>query len=247
MTTTKNHLDDLSGDQDSGQSESAEPQSRLSPRETAVLAVVRTGLTTKEIAARLHVSRSTVNYHLANIYRKLKAHSRVEALNAFDELVTQTQIDVERRVLELGTRLAAGFGLPSDAPRRAAYYQVSGDTVAPLMEVDAANTRAGDGFAVVEHPFFYEIAASGQPRSGALDSRLLGPQVRRVAAATGVTHGAGVPVHRGSALHGILVLGARGEDVPREQFRRLVDLGRLVEFALQPIRSTALGDSSLGG
>ena len=34
------------------------------------------------------------------------------------------------------------------------------------------------------------------------------------------------------ALHGVLAIGVRGTELPIEVFRRLVDLGRLVELAL---------------
>ena len=36
------------------------------------------GKTNKEIAAQLYLSPKTIEYHLANAYRKLGVHSRVE-------------------------------------------------------------------------------------------------------------------------------------------------------------------------
>ena len=55
----------------------------LSPREREVLALLAAGLTTKAIALRLEVSRSTAVYHLANIYRKLRVHNRVDAARMY--------------------------------------------------------------------------------------------------------------------------------------------------------------------
>jgi DNA-binding CsgD family transcriptional regulator len=60
---------------------------QLSGREREVLALLSTGCTSKAIAAQLGVSRNTANYHLANIYRKLGAHNRVAACNAFRRML----------------------------------------------------------------------------------------------------------------------------------------------------------------
>lgn len=56
---------------------SAEPQDdeSLTPRESAVLAEVASGLSSKEIAQRLNISVRTVETHRQNIKRKLDIHS----------------------------------------------------------------------------------------------------------------------------------------------------------------------------
>lgn len=41
------------------------------------------GLTTKDLAVQLGITVNTANYYLANVYRKLGAHSRVAAANAY--------------------------------------------------------------------------------------------------------------------------------------------------------------------
>lgn len=53
----------------------------LTPRELEVLRSVAAGLTTKEAAARLGISRRSVDAHLRTIYRKLEAGNRVKAVN----------------------------------------------------------------------------------------------------------------------------------------------------------------------
>ncbi len=56
---------------------------RLTRREREVLALVAQGMDTKEIAARLMLSLSTVRNHVQHILGKLGAHSRLEAAVLF--------------------------------------------------------------------------------------------------------------------------------------------------------------------
>jgi two-component system, NarL family, response regulator LiaR len=52
----------------------------LTDRELAILVLMADGLTLQQIALRLSVSLSTVKYHSANIFDKLNAENRSEAL-----------------------------------------------------------------------------------------------------------------------------------------------------------------------
>ncbi|NCC32168.1 MAG: response regulator transcription factor [Chloroflexia bacterium] len=54
---------------------------RLSQREHAVFALLLHGLSNDAIAERLHISRTTVKFHLRNIYGKLGVRTRVEAIS----------------------------------------------------------------------------------------------------------------------------------------------------------------------
>lgn len=58
----------------------------ISPREMAVLAELAAGLSNKEIARRLEVSPNTVKTHVANLFAKLEARRRTEALRKAREL-----------------------------------------------------------------------------------------------------------------------------------------------------------------
>ena len=58
----------------------------LSARELEVLQLLKSNLRGPEIAERLVVSLNTVRYHTKNIYRKLRANSRLEAIQRAKEL-----------------------------------------------------------------------------------------------------------------------------------------------------------------
>jgi LuxR family maltose regulon positive regulatory protein len=56
------------------------PGETLSPSELAVLRLLPTGLSQREIGAELYLSVNTVKTHCRNIYAKLHAGSREEAV-----------------------------------------------------------------------------------------------------------------------------------------------------------------------
>ena len=56
------------------------PAPRLSAREHEVLECIARGLSYDEVAAELTVTRSTVETHVRNLYRKLEANSKVSAV-----------------------------------------------------------------------------------------------------------------------------------------------------------------------
>lgn len=59
--------------------QAAEQSSSLTSRELGILRLVAAGETNREIAQQLWITRQTVKFHVANIYRKLGVGNRTEA------------------------------------------------------------------------------------------------------------------------------------------------------------------------
>jgi DNA-binding NarL/FixJ family response regulator len=68
----------------------AKTEPSMTPREAAVLELLRRGLPNKLIAYRLGMSISTVKVHVHNIIRKLKVHNRTEVAVAARHLGAET-------------------------------------------------------------------------------------------------------------------------------------------------------------
>jgi len=60
----------------------------LSRREQEVLALVAAAMSNRQIAVRLSVTEGTVKRHLRNIFHKLGAVSRIDAVNKFNKLTS---------------------------------------------------------------------------------------------------------------------------------------------------------------
>jgi DNA-binding NarL/FixJ family response regulator len=50
------------------------------------LLLLKQGLSNKNISFKVGLSENTVKYHLKNIYKKLGAKNRVDAINKFNEI-----------------------------------------------------------------------------------------------------------------------------------------------------------------
>ena len=61
---------------DSGAADLLRPVRRITPAELRVLRFVALGMTSREIAERLWVSRQAVTYHIGNLFMKLRADTR---------------------------------------------------------------------------------------------------------------------------------------------------------------------------
>jgi DNA-binding NarL/FixJ family response regulator len=54
----------------------------LTKRESEVLRLFAQGMTSREAAEALFVSKRTCDFHAANAYQKLGVHTRIKAINA---------------------------------------------------------------------------------------------------------------------------------------------------------------------
>lgn len=86
-------------------------QPRLSEREMQILLLLREGLQNKVIARRLDLSVSTVKTHVANLFRKMGAGNRLDAICKFTAMTRAEPVD---EVLS--------FRQPVAAPRLAAVF-----------------------------------------------------------------------------------------------------------------------------
>ena len=82
------------GDGAAPQGGDVDPRQVLSVREREVLALVARALSNRQIGARLSITEGTVKRHLRNIFAKLGAVSRIDAVN---KAVAAGVIGTERR------------------------------------------------------------------------------------------------------------------------------------------------------
>ncbi|MCG2769451.1 MAG: response regulator transcription factor [Anaerolineae bacterium] len=62
------------------QGETSEAPDRFTLREIEILRLIAEGLTNREIAQRLCLSENTIKTYIQNLYQKLDAHNRIEAV-----------------------------------------------------------------------------------------------------------------------------------------------------------------------
>ncbi|WP_052736999.1 helix-turn-helix domain-containing protein [Paenibacillus algorifonticola] len=62
------------------------PKKRLTEQEFKILLLIADGLLNKEIAHSLNIKDDTVKFHIKNVYRKLGADNRIQALQQAKQL-----------------------------------------------------------------------------------------------------------------------------------------------------------------
>lgn len=60
----------------------------FSEMELKIIKLAEKGLTNKSISFDCGISENTVKFHLKNIFKKLNAHNRVEAIYKLNNLIT---------------------------------------------------------------------------------------------------------------------------------------------------------------
>ncbi len=136
-------------------------------------------------------------------------------------------------ITALGADLAGRIALPEGSEAlRASYMRIEDGVVVIDAQFDQSGVHVEGSFPLEEHPGIAEAVATLRPVSSRLDPECVGPVVRDILTATGVTHGVWVPVCPDGELHGVLTVASRGTPVPKECVERVVALGHFLELAL---------------
>lgn len=69
---------------------------RLTPTEVKVLSLISEGMTSKDAAMKLIVSKRTIDFHMKNIFNKLDVRNRVSAIRRAERLGLIPKMDYDR-------------------------------------------------------------------------------------------------------------------------------------------------------
>jgi len=179
------------------------------------------------LSVAIHVIRCRLEVSRARTERMLRHE---EALNAAARQLVQ--LSEPSQITALGAQLALGVASPPGSEiLRASYFRIEGDTVVIDAQFDQRGVLVEERWPLHEHPALQQAVESRRPVAAQLDGEV-GPTVRALLEASGVTHGAWVPVCPDGELHGVLTIASRGAAIPDECVERCVALGHFLELAL---------------
>ncbi len=136
-------------------------------------------------------------------------------------------------ITALGADLAGRLALPEGSESlRASYMRIEDGVVVIDAQFDQSGEHVEGSWPLQQHPGIAEAVATLRPVSSRLDPECVGPVVRDILTATGITHGLWVPVCPDGELHGVLSVASRGTPVPEQCVERVVALGHFLELAL---------------
>jgi signal transduction histidine kinase len=187
---------------------------------------------TGAIAAMLSVAIHTLRGRL------VQSNARTERLLQHEEALNSAsrqlaQLSEPPQITALGAQLALGIASPAGSEiLRSSYFRVEDGMVVIDAQFDQLGTVIDATWPLEEHAGLSEAVASSRPVAGEIDRAAAGPTVRAVLDASGVTHGAWVPVCPDGTLHGVLAIASRGAPIPNECVERCVTLGHFLELAL---------------
>jgi signal transduction histidine kinase len=195
-------------------------------------ATVRRLFLTGAIAAMLtvavHVLRGRLVESNARTGRLLRQE---ETLN--DALRQLVQLSEPPQITALGAQLAMEIASPRGSEiLRSSYYRIEGDMVLVEAQFDDAGPQIEGRWPVAEHPGLREAVEARRPVTARLDHSQVGPSLKAVFDASGITYGAWVPVCPDGELHGVLAMATRGDSIPNECVDRCAALGHFLELAL---------------
>src|SRR3984957_2185247 len=180
------------------------------------------------LSVAIHVIRGRLEESRARTERMLRHE---EALNAAAHQLVQ--LSEPPQITALGAQLALGIASPPGSEiLRASYLRLEDDMVVVDAQFDQLGIVVAERWPLHEPPALQRAVESLQPVADELDSDGVGPTVRALLQASGVTHGAWVPVCPNGQLHGVLAIASRGGAIPDECVERCVALGHFLELAL---------------
>ncbi len=187
---------------------------------------------TGSIAAMLSIAIHTLRGRLLETSARTSRLLRhEEALNAAARQLVQ--LSEPPQITALGAQLALGIASPRGSEiLRASYFRIEDGMVVLDAQFDQVGTVVEERWPLEEHPGLREAVTTLEPVACRIDRDHAGPTVRRVLDASGITHGAWVPVCPDGTLHGVLAIASRGAEIPRESVDRCVALGHFLELAL---------------
>ena len=195
---------------------------------TTLRRLLLTGAIAAMLSVSIHVIRKRLEDASARTERMLRHE---EALNAAARQLVQ--LSEPPQITALGAQLALGIASPDGSEiLRASYFRIEDDMVSIDAQFDQLGTVVEERWPLQEHPPLQQAVESLQPVAARLDPDAVGPTVRAILQASGVTHGAWVPVCPDGELHGVLTIASRGAPIPDECVDRCVALGHLLELAL---------------
>jgi signal transduction histidine kinase len=183
------------------------------------------------IAATLSISVHVLRERLVRANTQTtRLLEQAEAINAAARRLASL-LDPQA-ITALGTELAAQIASPPGTRnRRALYLRVEEELVLVGSQFHDAGDAVRDHWSLDDDPALKEAVQTKRPVSARIEPALVGPTGRGVLKATGVTHGAWVPVCPDGSLHGVLAV-ASSVPVPDDCMDRCVALGHLLELAL---------------
>ena len=195
---------------------------------TTVRRLLLTGAIAVMLSFAIHLLRGRLEHSSARTERMLR-HEK--ALNAAARQLVQLSEPPE--ITALGAQLALGIASPDGSEiLRASYFRIEDDMVVVDAQFGHIGAIVEERWPLQEHPPLQGAVESLQPVAAQLDSDSVGPTVRAILQASGVTHGAWVPVCPDGQLHGVLAIASRGAAIPDECVERCVALGHLLALAL---------------